>query len=183
MPGAQHPDFPAEESCGRTDSEGLGLAGDAVRVAPAEDDHMNALHPDAANPSHDPVRVAPCVLLVSADDPRRREIEQLLRRIEPDCRLLIESGVIDALLAVTLARADLVLIDAGLGAGVAALTRHLTHLTPAATVLIFDSSVPPVASPGEWSWGEAPAVCAQWFQHFRMLGRTNRNEPEEGGKA
>lgn len=144
---------------------------------------MNALHADTTSRSHDPGRSGPCVLLVSADEPRRREIEKLLRRIEPQCGLLIESDAIDALLAVTQARPDLVLIDAGLGAGVAALTRHLAYLTPGATVLVFDASVPPAALPGVLPCAEAAAACERWFERFRRPGRTKRGEPDDGGKA
>lgn len=144
---------------------------------------MNALHADTTSPLHDSAPSAPCVLLVSEDESCLREIEQLLRRIEPQCRLLIESGAIDALLAATYARPDLVLIDARTGACAAALRRNLAQLTPGATVLVFDASVPPVAASGALPCTEAPALCERWFEWFRGFGRTRRGEPGEGGEG
>lgn len=123
--------------------------------------------------AHAAAPAEPRVLLVMADSERRQILAQLLRSIAPGCRLVQHADEIDALLAVTHARPDLVLIDSTLGADAAALKRHVAHLMPGVAVFVFDGPGSLLGTPGApgapgvRSWDEAPSVCARWLEGFR----------------
>lgn len=117
--------------------------------------------------AHAAAPAEPRVLLVIADSERRQILAELLRSIAPACRLVTHADAIGALLAVTHARPDLVLIDSTLGADAAALKRHVAHLMPGVAVFVFDGPGSMPAAPGVRSWDEAPSVCARWLEGFR----------------
>lgn len=128
---------------------------------------MNASRDASSHPLHAPRPAPPRVLLVIADTECRQVAVRRLRRMAPDCRVLVEADPVEAVLAATYSQPNLVLVDGALGPGVAALTRHLMHLAPLATVLSFDTPTAPRRLPGSKPWGEAQAECERWFDAFR----------------
>lgn len=132
---------------------------------------MNALSRQPSSDLNADLPSGPQLLLVVEDGGRRQGLAQMLRGMEPGCRIQAEGDPIDALLSAARVPPDLVVVDGSVARGAAALTRQLAHLVPQAEVLVFDTPATPRVPPDALHWMESPAACASWFEAFRARQR------------
>jgi hypothetical protein len=120
------------------------------------------------------------VILLVAQEARRRRLRALVRRIDLACRVENASSPVDASSHLAREHADLLVLDLAVAQGQPlALIHHLARFAPSTLIVAFDESATrlPIRPYDVWSWDDADKALRQ------AIDTLKRSNPEPSPSA